>query len=67
MKNSMRLQLSTQQNVFAQMGNLHPVMRSGAPMPVTKPQRPTKNPEDKYFVVGKSVIGEHEIIGSLRK
>jgi hypothetical protein len=67
MKNSMRLQASTGQNVFAQMGNLHPVMRSGAPMPVSKPHVSVKNPDDKYFVVGKSVVGEDEIIGSLRK
>jgi hypothetical protein len=63
MKNSVRFQSSTGQNVFSQMGNLHSVMRSGAPMPFTKPQVLVKKPEDQYFVVGKNVIGGDEIIG----
>jgi hypothetical protein len=55
-------QQSAQQGVFMKAATLRPINRSG-PVQTHGKKRKVRNPRERYFVVGKTVVGGDEIVG----
>jgi hypothetical protein len=56
-------QRTAQQGVFMKVANLHVISKSGSIQSISNVVMPRNPDADKYFIVGKSVVGGKEVVG----